>query len=121
LSFKALYGDETQLNNRPATWLQENLPLSLETLGVMHVVHSAPQVLDEQLRGLMNDMRFSALNTIQVLGEEDGGDSPEEDDEEFSEDEEEDVREDEVVPDDVALENFQRMMADYQRILDSRT
>ena len=121
LSFEALYGDETELNNRPATWLRENLPHSVETLSVMHVVHSASQVLDEQLRGLMNDMRFSALNTIQVLGEEDDGDSPEEDDEEFSDDEEEDVREDKVVPDDVALENFQRMLADYQRILDSRT
>ena len=121
LSFEALHGDETQLNNRPTTWLQENLPHSLELLSVMHVMHSASQMLDEHLRELMNDIRFSALHTVRVLDEEEDGGFSDEEDEDFSEDEDENFSEDEHLPSDVALEDFQRQLANYQRMLDRRT
>ena len=121
LSFEALYGDESLLNNRPVTWLRENLPPSLETLGIVHVDHSASQVLDEHLRELMNDSRFSGLNTVRVLGEEEDEGFSDEEDEDFSEDEDDNFSEDENMHSDVALADFQLMLADYQRMLDSRT
>jgi len=95
LSFEALYGDESQLNDRP-TWLQENLPLSLEALVIEHVVHTKLQIVDEQLRRMINDKRFSALKrfhrmpkTIREHREDEDEDSTEDEDENSTEDEDE--------------------------------
>ena len=52
------------------TWLQEILPPSLESLEIIHVVHTNPKRLDQQVLALVSDKRFSALASIRV-GRED--------------------------------------------------
>ena len=79
ISYDALFGGETVSNERPATWLQEVLPFSLEEFDLVHVVHDEPELLDEQLKSLMADERFSALRWIQVRRGDDDEDFPEED------------------------------------------
>ena len=66
LSYDALYGGEQMSNKRPVTWLQEILPPSLESLEIDHVVHTEPVRLDEQVRALICDQRFSNLDFVRI-------------------------------------------------------
>ena len=66
ITYNALYGGQLVLNERPITWLQEILPPSLESLDIVHVVHTNPKHLDKQLKALIADKRFSALHAIRV-------------------------------------------------------
>lgn len=46
------------------------LPLSLESLNIIRVVHTNPNRLDEQIKALTIDKRFSALRFVRI-GRED--------------------------------------------------
>ena len=77
LSYQALFGGASeQHNRRPATWLQQVLPVSLERLD-MSDSPDEPERLNEQLKALISDGRYTALRTVQVYRHDDGSSSPE--------------------------------------------
>ena len=68
----------------------------MEALVIDHVVHTKLQIVDEQLKGMINDKRFSALKRFHRMPKAIR---------EHREDEDEVYSEEEGVPDDLALEN----------------
>jgi len=66
LPYQALYGDASEYNQRHATWLQQVLPSSLESLEILLVDPDVPEILNEQVKALLSDRRFTELITVHV-------------------------------------------------------
>jgi len=76
LSYQALFGGASEHNQRPTMWLQQILPISLESLN-MSDSPDEPERLNEQLKALVYDRRYTALKTVEVYRYDDGSSSPE--------------------------------------------
>jgi len=71
LDYEALYGRQAVPIERPTTWLQRILPVSLQYLDIVNVIPATPELFNEQVRVLMGDERFSGLESIRIRSEDD--------------------------------------------------